>query len=413
MNKVALVLENNEGKVSRYLHWQSERICVVLRNDTGRVEFVENTDSLNEQNISFECLHDLKISQLIVQNKKQPLQIGANSHLKVVEDDGGAFAIRDDVELSPEDKKTIQLYFKYSAITHVAGVVILLAFSWIVNRYFSNPPEPVIVQVFEQKREDFTKSQATVKTVNVSKNKIDLNKKSYQKQKNLNFAKLKNTSKSVHRRPGLQISNRGALGALGGMGRQYRGSGGLNLSAIRDNPGIGYGGPAARGGFERGLIGKGLIATGIGSGGKLQGYGGNADRGLGGGRPGYSTTNGRGMAGSSGAYYVPLSEDTLVEGGLDQDQINSVVQSHIGQIVNCYEQGLQSKPSLSGRISVNFNINGSGAVNAARIANTSVDSKKVESCIVAKLRGWKFPRPVGQVNVRVTYPFVLKRLSQG
>lgn len=410
MNKSALVLENSEGKVSRYIDWAGKGVFVVFRNDTRRVDFVENIDWLKDQKISFECLHEVSASQLMQCGVNKPFKIGMNTQLRLVDKNEKDLVVSNDVEFSEEDKKTFPLYMKYATVSHVATLVCIFTASWLINRYISQKVEPVIVQVFEQKREDIVRQQVTV---NVSKRK--LNKKVYLKNKSVNYAKAHSSSK-LQRRSGMQvsngISNRGALGALGGMGRQYRGSGGLNLKNIHDNSGIGYGGPAARGGADRGLIGKGLVAAGIGRGGSLQGYNGKAGHGLGGGRPGYSSINGAGMAGSAGAYFVPLREDSLVGGGLDQDQINAVVQSHIGQVLNCYEQGLQSKPGLSGRVSVNFIINGNGRVDTARIANTSVDSKKVENCIVTKLRGWKFPRPIGQVNVRVTYPFVLKRLSQ-
>ncbi len=119
------------------------------------------------------------------------------------------------------------------------------------------------------------------------------------------------------------------------------------------------------------------------------------------------------IAGSSGAYFEPLAEDSIVEGGLDRDQINAVIQQNLGEVTYCYEEGLQSHPRLAGRVAVHFVIGSRGWVTAAHVANTSLRSPRVESCIVQKLRGWKFPRPTGNVSVRVTYPFVLKRLSQG
>ena len=74
--------------------------------------------------------------------------------------------------------------------------------------------------------------------------------------------------------------------------------------------------------------------------------------------------------------------------------------------------GLQSQPNLKGRLSAAWIINGRGGVNTASIAHSSVGDARVESCITSKIRNWKFPKPIGGVNVDVNYPFELRRVSQ-
>lgn len=85
----------------------------------------------------------------------------------------------------------------------------------------------------------------------------------------------------------------------------------------------------------------------------------------------------------------------------------------MGQIRFCYEQGLQGDPSLNGRVAIDFTISGAGQVSTAQVANTTLNSKMVEECIVMRLKTWKFPLPQGGVNVKVVYPFNLKRAGQG
>ncbi len=406
MKPASAVLENQDGQVIRYINIPGGALHALFRRDLNRIEFVSQLQSLEDQKIHFEYLSEVTMTLL----KKAPIAITPTVSLRLVqEDENETLPVRTDEVLKAEDQKRFPLYVKYSASAHVVLLAVVFSLSWVLSKFIAAPPEPVIVQVFEQQREKMQTSPAP--TVSVSQNKVQLRK---QLSPAIAQKSAKNSSRRSNNqqanRPGLQVANRGALGAFGGMGRQYNGTGGLNLKATRDNPGIGYGGRAQRGGFERGMIGHGLVAAGVGGGGSLQGYGGNADTGLGGGRPGYGA-NGRSMAGASGAYFVPLSDDTIIEGGLDQDQIQSVVQSHIGQVVNCYEKGLQTQPKLAGRVAVHFIINGSGQVTSARVSNSTVGSRLVESCIVSRLEDWKFPRPVNQVNVRVVYPFVLKRLS--
>ena len=119
------------------------------------------------------------------------------------------------------------------------------------------------------------------------------------------------------------------------------------------------------------------------------------------------------LIGSSNAYFEPVEREAMIEGGLDRDQINEVIQRHIGEVRFCYEQGLQGRPELSGRVTMRFLINGRGSVATANVARTSLRSDSVESCITQRLKAWKFPEPRGGVTVKVSYPFLLRRTSQG
>jgi len=403
MTRESYVLENSNGQTIRFIDWHTNNLFIVYRHDLRKVEFLADIKELQDKNIEFDLISEVTKSQVAKSN----VQIKPYGVLKLVETVAPSIK---EVEPTQEDEKKFPIFFKYSAAGYVGVLLLMFLSAYIAERFFQKPIEPVVVTVYQQEREP-------TPTVNVSEHKIEKRVVTHQKVSNhtvqrkprLNVIKTVQNVKVVSR-PGTSVVNRGALSVLGGMSKNATGSGGLNLKAQTNNPGIGYGGIAARGGYEKGLVGKGLIATGVGNGGSLKGYGGYGTNGKGGGRPGYGTLN---MAGSSGAYFSPLSDEALIEGGLDRDQINAVIQRNIGQVHYCYESGLQSAPNLSGRVAIKFTIDGNGIVNVANVANTSLRSSKVESCILSKLRSWRFPRPVGNVNVRVNYPFVLKRLSQG
>lgn len=78
----------------------------------------------------------------------------------------------------------------------------------------------------------------------------------------------------------------------------------------------------------------------------------------------------------------------------------------------CYETGLKKNPGLGGQVTMNFEINGAGDLNFAKVQKTSLDNAEVENCISQKMMTWKFPKPRGGVAVKVSYPFVL-RSAQG
>jgi hypothetical protein len=405
MGTKAFVLENKNGQTVRVLKVQDDKLYVIYRLDTRRVEFVDDVKFLDDNDIPYKTLHEGTVAEM----KSKPTEIGDVGTLVYVSE------IPDypsEVEVVEDDDKAYPVILKWTSVATVAGLGFIFLLSFIIARYFNKPEEPVVVQVFEQQQQ-LPKPPEKAKTVEMAQKHITPTKKIAHMTKTAVKKKVVVTSNNhgkVKGRPGQNLNQIGALGALGGMGKNFNGSGGLNLNATKNNPGIAYGGMAAAGGLDKGLIGKGMISSGIGHGGNPQGFGGYGTKGRGGGRPGYGNMS---MAGSSSGYFEPLGEEELVEGGLDRDQINAVIQRHIGQIIYCYEQGLQTKPSLSGRVSVKFVIGTSGAVNTAQMSNTSLGSSAVESCILGKLRGWQFPKPVGHVNVRVTYPFVLKRLSQG
>jgi TonB family protein len=181
-----------------------------------------------------------------------------------------------------------------------------------------------------------------------------------------------------------------ALGAMtgGDIGQNF-GFGGLGLR------GTGRGG----GGMGQGTIGMGNFGT-IGRGG-----------GRGDGEGGY----GRGVGGFRGrSAGVPQvrSGGAEVRGSLSKEVIRRVVRRHINEVKFCYEQQLNARPDLSGRVTTRFVISPTGSVQSAMVANSSLRNEAVESCIVRAVRRWTFPAPDGGGVVVVNYPFLLDAAGQ-
>lgn len=95
-----------------------------------------------------------------------------------------------------------------------------------------------------------------------------------------------------------------------------------------------------------------------------------------------------------------------VKGSLDRDLVRRILRAHLNEVRHCYAEGLERTPSLRGRVVVDFTVDGRGRVSRASISSTSRD-RRVERCITAAVRRWKFPKPQHGTTVRVTYPFVL------
>lgn len=185
----------------------------------------------------------------------------------------------------------------------------------------------------------------------------------------------------------------------------------------RGNGTMGHGRDSG-GGYEQALYGKGMIAgqVGSGSGGFGSGWGegsrgsgGYGTKGKGGGHEGYGNSK---VGSGASQFTYPVRDEAVVEGGLDREAVDLVVMKNLGQIIYCYELGLQQKSGLRGRVQVDFTINGQGRVSSCSVASSSLRSAQVEGCMLGKIKNWKFPRPMGGVNVDVNYPFALQRVSQ-
>jgi TonB family protein len=177
-----------------------------------------------------------------------------------------------------------------------------------------------------------------------------------------------------------------ALGALMGdqIGANF-GFGGLGLR------GTGRGG----GGTGEGTIGLGNIGT-IG-----HGAGGGDGSGYGRGAGSFRDRNAK----------VPMirTGKADVRGSLSKEVIRRIIHRHINEIRFCYEQELNQRPDLEGRVSVKFIISPTGAVQTAVIDNSTVNNAKIDNCIAQAVRRWTFPSPEGGGIVVVTYPFVLSQ----
>jgi len=95
-------------------------------------------------------------------------------------------------------------------------------------------------------------------------------------------------------------------------------------------------------------------------------------------------------------------------GALEKETIAKVVKRHKGQIRMCYEQELRASPALSGKVTVSFTIGGTGNVVTASVAESTLNNREVENCLVRRIKRWRFPAPDGGGNVTVNYPFVFQ-----
>lgn len=209
------------------------------------------------------------------------------------------------------------------------------------------------------------------------------------------------------------------LGFLSLLGKKDLRSaiGGVSATAPVRTAGAGAGGPGGSGGEVLAGLGEGLKPITVGNTG-VKGLGGvGGKKGAGGGLGGYGTGwVGSGGSGNSlsgigdgkGFSSLGLSKDMVLEGGLDRGVVQATIAKYLSQVRACYEQGLRKQPGLSGQVSVQFEIAPSGRLNYSKVEKSSLGDVRVERCIADIMMSWLFPKPLGGVHVKVSYPFLLR-----
>lgn len=412
-----LILENKMGQKIRSVRIPSEQAHVIYRRDTRRVELVSDLDMLADQEIEFDLIKSIQISQLA----KGPMPLPQIGYLHIATENE---SIADNnVALPTEnDEEKMMASLKKSGIGHLIAVGLLIILSVVVN-YFNKKdiqePQLVTIVVPEEKQLPTPKvqvSEAPVKKQIVQKhakvtNRTKIRPPTVKAVARKTIPVRKTAAPVVRERSDSSLQRVGALAALGGIKSGARDAEGLDANSLKNirSAGRGFGGggvgDAGRGGIKGMMNGSGLIAGSAGNGGRAQSAGGYGTRGVGGGRAGYGKIT---MVGGNAGLGLPTDE-AEVQGGLDMNQIAAVINKNKGQIIYCYEKGLQQNPNLSGRVGMQFVIGGAGRITTLKVAQSSLRSRSVETCMAAKMRSWKFPQPVGKVNVDVFYPFDLVR----
>ena len=299
-----------------------------------------------------------------------------------------------------ESKKTLLGYLKKSAVIHLVSVVSLILIIFLVQSEEPKidppkvtlvevtPPRPKITQVLPTK----PVTQKIVKKVVTTPQPIK--KSSIIKTQDRSYEKKPALLQGLQQAHETQIKTAQMIKSFNENSRSQGGGGSLG-SASGGTPSF-IGNTAMRSSQKGGGLLSSHSSVGYGK------YSG-----------GRSTSQGLQIVSHQKGFSLPSSpDDNWNEAGLDRDQIIAVINRHRGEITYCYEQALKKEPSLRGKVSIQFVINPNGRVGKATIAESSATYPPLESCMIARLRSWQFPKPVGAVHVDVLYPFHLTKLGQ-
>jgi TonB family protein len=379
-------LKNPQGQVVRALEFPGHLLHFILRHDTGRVETFEDLTALENIGIEFTLIKTVDKDTLTNES-----EIAVDSHLRLVREGG---PIQKNVELPKDEEKKFVLLLKQTSLAGGALAAILAGLAFFLDKPQDQKEELQVVQVMDRQQ---IQKMMTVPP-RAERPRPTVQQKRYVVKRTISPRPRRNMAPS---------QNSGVLGVLGSLQKSNQ-RGGLNLNQADTSSGIGRGGRLGSGGAQTSIYSKGLTSAPLGVGGNVNGAGGYGTKGKGGGRAGYGQVS---LIGAGNAYFQPVDSEAFVEGGLDRNEIAAVIQRHLSEVRYCYEQGLVRKPNLSGRVSMKFLIGPKGSVTLAQVQNSSLGHAPVENCIRDRLRTWNFPQPEGGVTVKVTYPFILRRVS--
>ncbi|MCB9026187.1 MAG: AgmX/PglI C-terminal domain-containing protein [Bdellovibrionaceae bacterium] len=199
--------------------------------------------------------------------------------------------------------------------------------------------------------------------------------------------------------------NMGILSVFGNRGTQEK----LNkvFSGAGELTGI-AGQATGKSGFKDDRAGGNLgartkVAPGSGQGKESVGATGPITGGRGAGNFGF----GSGSVGKKGSVQINIGgQEEAFVGTIDREAIRRVILDNISQIRNCYERILNRNPDLFGKLVIEWDIEEKGRVKSAKAISNTTGSSELASCVVGRLKNWRFPEPPEDQIARVTYPFV-------
>lgn len=100
-------------------------------------------------------------------------------------------------------------------------------------------------------------------------------------------------------------------------------------------------------------------------------------------------------------------------GGLDKKDISAVIKAHEDDVRRCYEARLQLQEGLAGKLMVAWTIGADGDVVEATVREQTVPDPLVASCVLDRVKTWRFPEPINGGKVNVTFPYIFVPADAG
>ena len=94
------------------------------------------------------------------------------------------------------------------------------------------------------------------------------------------------------------------------------------------------------------------------------------------------------------------------EGKLEPTQVAATVHGKQAEVDACYAEARKEKADLVGVVRVALVISALGVVTESKMHENTTGSAKLESCLVTHSKTWQFPKPAGNGEAAIIYPFI-------
>jgi hypothetical protein len=91
--------------------------------------------------------------------------------------------------------------------------------------------------------------------------------------------------------------------------------------------------------------------------------------------------------------------------GLAPETIHRVVRSHAKSLQACYTAESSKDPTIHGSVRVKWLISADGSVSDQHVEASTLQSPRVEACVLRDVGSWQFPASDGRNEVSFPFTF--------
>lgn len=238
---------------------------------------------------------------------------------------------------------------------------------------------------------------------------IQVTKKSPPRTRPSNQRPTKSTTSAPAPKPAPDITQVGALAALGALGPSTPNP---TNQPVAINVNQNAGGASSK------ISTTGVIGTLKSREGKLQAGGMAGVKTTG---KGFGTGSGYGVQGIKGSAGVRGIGGSVVGSpqlmkinrseGLDRKQVMDVVKKYLAEIQQCYERSLLVNPGISGRVEYEWHIDAGGSVKWAKVKKSEIrDGDSLNGCVTSIFKRMRFPAAKNGESTQPNIGFPFGRL---
>jgi TonB family protein len=107
------------------------------------------------------------------------------------------------------------------------------------------------------------------------------------------------------------------------------------------------------------------------------------------------------------SYPITFSAAPPKKGTLTDDEIVGTIKPKLPEVQACLVEAKKDKADVAGIVDLGIAVASTGKVADVKVLSTTTSAPKLDTCIVARVKTWTFPKPKGGGEAAFHYPFKL------